>query len=340
MIEAHMKILVTGGAGYIGSVVAEQLIAAGHRVVVYDDLSTGHREAIPAEADFVKARMEDESALAGALSCGIDAVMHFAGLIEAGESMKRPGAFFRSNSANTLSLLEMMLRHGVKTIVFSSTAAVYGDPEEIPIRESSWLKPTNAYGESKMIVEQMLGWFNRAHGLRYCCLRYFNAAGATAERGEAHNPESHLLPLVLQVAQGKRESIKIFGFDYPTPDGTCVRDYIHVSDLATAHLLGLEALKKNDRLTYNVGTGNGASVREVVEAARKITGHPIPAIMEPRRAGDPAILVASSDKLTHELRWKPRFSDIEKIIETAWDWHLEHPEGYREEKMAKRAWAL
>ena len=316
---------------------AEQLVAAGHRVVVYDDLSNGHREAIPAEAEFVKARMEDESALAGALSGGIDAVMHFAGLIEAGESMKRPEVFFRSNSANTLSLLEMMLRHGVKTIVFSSTAAVYGDPVEIPVTENNPLKPTNAYGESKLMVEQMLAWFNRAHSLRYCCLRYFNAAGATAERGEAHDPESHLLPLVLQVAQGKRESIKIFGSDYPTSDGTCVRDYIHVSDLAMAHLLGLEALNKNDRLIYNVGTGNGASVHEVVEAARKVTGHPIPAVLQPRRAGDPAILVASSDKLTRELKWKPRFFDIEKIIETAWDWHRKHPEGYHEEKLAKQA---
>jgi UDP-glucose 4-epimerase len=332
-----MKILVTGGAGYIGSVVAEQLLASGHRVVVYDDLSKGHREAIPAKAEFIEARLEDERSLASELSSGIDAVMHFAGLLEAGESMKRPEAFFRSNSANSLSLLEAMLAHRVKAIVFSSTAAVYGDPEEIPVTENNPLRPTNAYGESKLIVEQMLGWFNRVHGLRYCCLRYFNAAGATPERGEAHDPESHLLPLLLQVAQGKRESIKIFGSDYPTPDGTCVRDYVHVSDLASAHLLGLDALKNNDRLIYNVGTGNGASVREVVDAARKVTGCPIPVITQPRRAGDPAILVASSQKLSHELGWRPRFSGIQQIIETVWNWQRKHPEGYRAEKLATQA---
>jgi UDP-glucose 4-epimerase len=324
-----MKVLVTGGAGYIGSIVAEQLIASGQRVVVYDDLSRGHREAIPHEAEFVQASLADGPALDRALASGIDAVMHFAGLIEAGESMRRPEAFFRGNSANTLTLLEVMLAHEVKLIVFSSTAAVYGDPEEIPVVESGGLHPTNPYGESKLMVEQMLGWFNRVHGLRYCSLRYFNAAGATAERGEAHEPESHLIPLVLQVALGKRESVMIYGTDYATPDGTCVRDYIHVSDLAAAHLLALESLKKSDHLVYNVGTGGGASVREVVEVARKVTGHAIPSVMQPRRAGDPAILVASSAKLCRELGWKPRFPGILQIIETAWNWHHTHPEGYR-----------
>ncbi|HET9183678.1 MAG TPA: UDP-glucose 4-epimerase GalE [Candidatus Angelobacter sp.] len=324
-----MKVLVTGGAGYIGSIVAEQLVAGGHPVVVYDDLSHGYRQAVPEAAEFVQASVGDSKALDQALS-GVDAVMHFAGLIEAGESMKRPEAFFRANTANTLTLLEAMLAHKVKAMVFSSTAAVYGDPERVPIVEESPLRPTNTYGESKLMVEQMLAWFHRIHGLRYCALRYFNAAGATSERGEAHQPESHLIPLVLQTAMGKRERITIFGNDYPTPDGTCVRDYIHVSDLANAHLLALNALKENTRLIYNVGTGTGASVREVVEAAREVTGREIPAKVERRRAGDPAILVASSEKIRRELGWKPRYTDIRDIIKSAWEWHLGHPEGYRE----------
>jgi UDP-glucose 4-epimerase len=329
-----MRVLVTGGAGYIGSVVAEQLIASGHRVVVYDDLSHGHREAVPAEAEFVKASMADEQALNRTLGSGVDAVMHFAGLIEAGESMKRPEAYFRGNSADALTLLEAMLAHRVKTIVFSSTAAVYGNPERIPVEEESALRPTNAYGESKLMAEQMLGWFHRAHGFRYCALRYFNAAGATTQRGEAHEPESHLIPLVLQVAMGKRDKVKIYGGDYPTEDGTCVRDYVHVSDLAAAHRLALEALKKNDRLIYNVGTGTGASVRQVVETAREVTGRAIPAQMEARRSGDPAILVASSAKLSRELGWKSRHPGIREIIKSAWDWHSAHPDGYKPPQQA------
>lgn len=324
-----MKVLVTGGAGYIGSIVAEQLIASGHRVVVYDDLSHGYREAVPKQAEFARANVGDREALDQALS-GVDAVMHFAGLIEAGESMKRPEAFFRANTANTLTLLETMLAHKVKMMVFSSTAAVYGDPERVPIAEESPLRPTNAYGESKLMVEQMLAWFHRIHGLSYCALRYFNAAGATKERGEAHQPETHLIPLVLQAAMGRRDQVMIYGNDYPTPDGTCVRDYIHVSDLATAHLLGLDALKNRTRLIYNVGTGTGASVREVVEAAREVTGRKIPAKMEPRRAGDPAILVASSDRIRRELGWTPRYTDIRDIIRSAWEWYVSHPSGYSE----------
>ncbi|MGE5323712.1 MAG: UDP-glucose 4-epimerase GalE [Actinomycetota bacterium] len=323
-----MKVLITGGAGYIGSVVAEQLIASGHRVLVYDDLSHGHRQAVPEAAEFLQASVEDRSSLDRALASGLDAVMHFAGLIEAGESMKHPEAFFRTNSANTLTLLEAMLAHDVKTIVFSSTAAVYGNPERLPIMEDSPLRPTNAYGESKLMVEQMLGWFHRVHHFRYCALRYFNAAGATEQRGEAHQPESHLIPLVLQVALGKRERIMIYGDDYPTDDGTCVRDYVHVSDLATAHVLALEALKQHDHLVYNVGTGKGASVLQVLEAARQVTGSMIPAQVVPRRPGDPAVLVASSEKLAGELGWKPGYTEIREIIDSAWRWHKMNPNGY------------
>lgn len=323
-----MKVLITGGAGYIGSVVAEQLIAAEHRVLVYDDLSHGHRQAVPKGAEFLQANVGDRKSLDRALGSGVEAVMHFAGLIEAGESMKRPETFFRTNSANTLTLLEEMLAHDVKTIVFSSTAAVYGNPERLPILEDSPLRPTNAYGESKLMVEQMLGWFHRIHGFRYCALRYFNAAGATEQRGEAHHPESHLIPLVLQVALGRRERIMIYGDDYPTDDGTCVRDYVHVSDLASAHVAALEALKGHGQLVYNVGTGTGASVRQVLEAAREVTGSAIPAQVVVRRPGDPAILVASSQKLARELGWKPRYTDVREIIDSAWRWHRTHPDGY------------
>lgn len=323
-----MKVLITGGAGYIGSVVAGQLVAAGHRVLVYDDLSHGHRQAVPEGAEFLQASVSDRISLDSALGSGVEAVMHFAGLIEAGESMKHPEIFFRANTANTLVLLEEMLAHDVKTIVFSSTAAVYGNPEHLPIVEESPLRPTNAYGESKLMVEQMLAWFHRIHAFRYCALRYFNAAGATEQRGEAHHPESHLIPVVLQVALGRRERIMIYGDDYPTDDGTCVRDYVHVSDLATAHVAALEALKHDGQLVYNVGTGTGASVRQVLEAARKVTGLAIPAQVVARRPGDPAVLVASSEKLARNLAWKPRYTDIREIIDSAWQWHRTHPNGY------------
>jgi UDP-glucose 4-epimerase len=242
--------------------------------------------------------------------------------------MKEPEKYFRVNSANTLVLLEKILQRGIRRFVFSSTAALYGNPERIPICEGDPLRPTNVYGESKLLVEQMLTWFNRIHGLRYASLRYFNAAGATEERGEAHQPESHLIPLVLQVAMGNREAVSIFGTDYPTPDGSCIRDYIHLSDLAAAHLLALNAMESRDRLIYNLGSGSGFSVREVIEVARKITGHAIPAKESPRRPGDPAILVASSDKIRKELGWKPRYPDLETIIESAWRWMQQHPDGY------------
>jgi UDP-glucose 4-epimerase len=325
-----MKLLVTGGAGYIGSVVAAELLSAGHEVVVYDNLSRGYRAAVPAEAQFVQGDIADRDLLSDTIKRhAIEAVLHFAGFIEAGESMVYPERFFRNNSANTLTLLECMLQTGVSRLVFSSTAAVYGDPEQVPIRENDPLQPTNAYGETKLLVERMLEWFHRIHGLRYASLRYFNAAGATSELGEAHQPESHLIPLVLQVALGKRASISIYGTDYPTKDGTCVRDYIHVVDLARAHLMSLEALAQNSRLIYNLGNGRGFSVREVIEVAREVTGHPIPADPAPRRPGDPAVLVASSEKIGRELGWVPRYPELHTIIESAWNWHRAHPDGYK-----------
>jgi UDP-glucose 4-epimerase len=324
-----MKVLITGGAGYIGSVVVAELLRANHEVTVYDDLSHGYRKAVPSAAKFVQGEVADRAKLDSIFSSQpIDAVMHFAAFIEAGESMKFPERFFRNNSASTLTLLEAMLAHKIRNFVFSSTAALYGDPEDIPIRETDTLKPTNAYGESKLLVERMLDWFHRIHGFRYASLRYFNAAGATAELGEAHQPESHLIPLILQVALGKRDAISIFGTDYPTHDGTCVRDYIHVADLADAHVLALQALDKASQLIFNIGNGRGFSVREVVEVARKVTGHPIPVIEAPRRAGDPATLVASSEKIKRDLGWKPRFAELEQIVSSAWEWHKKHPAGY------------
>ncbi len=325
-----MKVLVTGGAGYIGSVVSSELVRAGHEVTVYDNLSRGHREAVSTRARLVVADLADVAMLQKVITeSGIEAVMHFAASIEAGESMKVPEQFFRNNTANTLGLLETLLRSGIKKFVFSSTAALYGEPEKVPISESDPLRPTNAYGESKLLVERMLDWLNRIHGLRYASLRYFNAAGATDTLGEAHNPETHLIPLILQVAAGKRKSISIFGTDYATVDGTCVRDYIHVLDLAQAHILALQALDSRDKLVYNLGNGCGFSVRQVVDAARLVTGHSIPVIESPRRPGDPAVLIASSEKIRSELGWKPVYPDPETIISTAWNWYRRNPDGYR-----------
>jgi UDP-glucose 4-epimerase len=297
------------------------LLARGHQVVIYDNLRHGHRSMVPADAEFVEGDLADRAALEKILHNGIDGVMHFAALIEAGESMKRPEVYFRNNTSSTLSLLEAMLATGVNRLVFSSTAAVYGEPESTPIREDAPVRPTNAYGESKLLVERMLDWFNRIHGFRYASLRYFNVAGAIAGRGEAHEPESHLIPLVLDVALGRRENIKVFGQDYPTKDGTCVRDYIHVQDLARAHLLALEALGKRDKLIYNLGNGFGFTVREVIESARRVTGHPIPVLEVPRRPGDPAVLIASSEKIGRELGWVPEFTELDAIVKSAWEWH-------------------
>ena len=300
--------------------------------MVYDNLSHGRRDLLPTGVEFVQGELAERAAIENLFIAAknqaqpFDAVLHFAALIEAGESMLRPEIFFRNNTASTLALLEAILAHGPRRLVFSSTAAVYGEPEAAPIREDARLLPTNPYGESKLLVEHMLGWFNRIHGLRYASLRYFNVAGAPQgpngiTHGEAHEPESHLIPLVLDVALGRRASIQIFGEDYPTPDGTCIRDYIHVSDLADAHLLALQALETRDRLIFNLGNGQGFSVREVIESARRVTGHPIPAEVHPRRAGDPAVLVASSEKAIRELGWKPKYTQLDEIIRTAWVWH-------------------
>jgi UDP-glucose 4-epimerase len=329
-----MKLLVTGGAGYIGSVVTAELVRAGHDVTVFDNLSKGHCAAVCTGAKLVRGDVSDRAALAALFNgSGFDGALHFAAFIEAGESMQLPEKYFRNNTANALMLLEAVLEFKVPRFVFSSTAALYGDPERTPIEEDDPLHPTNAYGQSKLLVEQMLEWFHRIHGLRYASLRYFNAAGASRELGEDHHPETHLIPLVLQVALGKRDNVSVFGTDYPTPDGTCVRDYIHVSDLASAHVLALEALgtqSKPERLIYNLGNGRGFSVREVIDAARGVTGHPIPVVETPRRAGDPAILVASSEKIKKELHWHPQHTDLESIIASAWEWRKRHPEGYRD----------
>ncbi|HUO61451.1 MAG TPA: UDP-glucose 4-epimerase GalE [Candidatus Acidoferrales bacterium] len=324
-----MRILVTGGAGYIGSVVADQLVRAGHEVTIFDNLSNGHLAAVPGGAEFVEGDLAETSKLSTLLNeRGTEAVMHFAALIEAGESMRDPGRFFAVNTAGAINLLRAMQQSGVSKFVFSSTAAVYGEPQQVPIAEDHPLAPTNAYGESKLLVERMLAWFHRIHGLRYASLRYFNAAGAEPNRGEQHRQESHLIPLVLQAASGKREQIAIFGDDYPTPDGTCLRDYIHVSDLASAHLLALDALTQRDCLIYNLGNGRGFTVKEVIEAARKITGREIRAVVQPRRAGDPAVLVASSARIQTQLRWKPKYTSLEEIVGSAWEWHQAHPNGY------------
>ncbi len=319
-----MRILVTGGAGYIGGTVARLLLAGGDRVTVYDNLSHSKRAAVAAGAEFVEGDVADRALLEGTLRAGrFDGVMHFAALIEAGESMEKPEIYFRNNTAGTLTLLEAMLAAGQDRLVFSSTAACYGEPEKTPIAEDARLAPTNAYGESKLMVEQMLAWFNRIHGLRYASLRYFNVAGAMEGHGEAHEPESHLIPLVLDVALGRRKSIQIYGEDYPTRDGTCIRDYIHVQDLADAHMLALAALGtqgRADGLIYNLGNGQGFTVREVIESARRVTGRAIAVEARARRAGDPAVLVASSEKIKRELGWKPRFAELDTIVRSAWEW--------------------
>ena len=326
-----MRVLVTGGAGYIGSIVSAELLRAGHQVIVYDDLSHGHRRALPEGAEVIIGEVGEREALRRVFQQHRpEAVMHFAALIEAGESMRFPERYFRNNTASSLTLLECMLQHDCKRLVFSSTAALYGNPERTPIQEDAPLVPTNAYGESKLLVERMLAWFHRIHGLRYASLRYFNAAGGAGALGEDHQPESHLIPLVLQVAQGKRPSISIYGTDYATPDGTCIRDYVHVLDLASAHVLALNALAARDQLIYNLGNGRGFSVRQVVEVARKVTGHVIAAEDAPRRPGDPAVLVASSEKICRELGWQPRYPELEQIVASAWEWRRQHPNGYAE----------
>ncbi len=323
-----MKVLVTGGAGYIGATTVRLLKAAGHDVVVYDNLSKGHREAIPADIPFVQADVADRVRLDVTLQeHRPEAVLHFAAFIEAGESMQMPEKYFRNNSAATLTLLESMLINRIDKLIFSSTAALYGEPPRTPIEEIDPLEPTNAYGESKLMVERMLSWFGRIHGLRYASLRYFNAAGSDGHSGECHHPESHLVPLVLEAAAGKRECISIFGTDYPTPDGTCIRDYIHVADLAQAHVLALEALAERAPLIYNLGNGHGFSVREVIESAGRVTGRRIDVRETARRPGDAAMLVASSARIRSELGWTPQHADLDSIMASAWEW-MRRPTGY------------
>ena len=316
-----MKVVVTGGAGYIGGTVATLLAQGGHEVTVIDNLCHARRESVPQGVKFIDADLADRTRMEAALrEAQPEGVLHFAALIEAGESMQKPEIYFRNNTASTLSLLEAMLAAGVNKLVFSSTAAVYGEPETVPIPESAKLAPTNAYGESKLLVEHMLTWLNRIHGLRYASLRYFNVAGAIPGRGEAHEPESHIIPLILDVALGRREKIYIFGDDYDTPDGTCIRDYVHVADLADAHTLAFNALAEHPRLILNLGNGSGFSVQQVIDAAREVTGHPIPAEIKPRRAGDPARLVASSEAAKAVLGWKPKHADLLGILKDAWAW--------------------
>jgi UDP-glucose 4-epimerase len=326
-----MKVLVTGGAGYIGSVVTEELIKDGHEVVVYDSLYKGHREAIVDGAEFVHADLADADTLRATLESNrIEAVVHIAADSLVGESCVEPAKYYRNNVVNGLILLDAMRATGVLRIVFSSTAATYGQPETVPIEETAPNDPTNPYGESKLAFEHAMRWYSEAYGLRFVSLRYFNAAGASEKCGEDHSPESHIIPIALQVAAGTREFVEVYGDDYPTPDGTCLRDYIHVIDLARAHILALKTLENRDGgRIYNLGCGgNGYSVNQVLETARQVTGKSIPARIGPRRAGDPAVLIASSEKIQRELGWNPEFQDLRVIVETAWRWMQSHPNGY------------
>ena len=328
-----MRLLVLGGAGYIGSHTALELIKKGHEVIVVDNLVTGYEKAIPDKAVFYQGDIRNFDFLDNLFKEEkIDAVIHFAAYSLVGESVTNPLKYYDNNLYGTKVLLEAMIKNNVNKIVFSSTAATYGEPENIPILESDRTCPTNPYGETKLAMEKMFHWASKAHGLSYVSLRYFNACGAdaTGQIGEAHNPESHLIPLVLQVPNGKRESVSIYGTDYDTPDGTCIRDYIHVTDLAEAHILAVEYLAKGGESNiFNLGNGVGYSVREVIETARRVTGHPIPATEVPRRAGDPARLVASGEKAKNILGWEPKIKQLDEIVESAWKWHRKHPDGYR-----------
>ena len=327
-----MSLLVLGGAGYIGSPTALELIKKGHEVLVVDNLVTGYVKAVPENATFYQGDIRDFDFLDDLFKKEkIDAVIHFAAFSLVGESVTNPLKYYDNNLYGTKVLLDAMIKNDIKKIVFSSTAATYGEPENIPILETDRTCPTNPYGETKLAMEKMFHWASKAHGLSYVSLRYFNACGAdaTGQIGEAHNPESHLIPLVLQVPNGKRESVSIYGTDYDTPDGTCIRDYIHVTDLAEAHILAVEYLAKGGESNiFNLGNGVGYSVREVIETARRVTGHPIPATEVPRRAGDPARLVASGEKAKNILGWEPKIKQLDEIVESAWKWHRKHPDGY------------
>jgi UDP-glucose 4-epimerase len=321
-----MKIFVAGGAGYIGSGCTEYLLDNNHNVTVFDSLVTGHRQAIDKRAEYIYGDLSDRKLVIDTIKNGnFDGIMHFAAFSLVGESMQNPGKYFINNNASGLNLLDAAIEGNVKSFVFSSTAATFGIPEEMPITEKTPQKPINPYGESKLIFEKMLNWYSKIHGLKYTALRYFNAAGATKNFGEDHTPETHLIPLILEVALGKRDSIKIFGDNYNTPDGTCLRDYIHITDLAQAHMLALNAPKSG---YYNLGNGSGYSVKEIIDVAREVTGHPIPAEIVPRRAGDPDKLVADSTLIKKELNWKPQFENVRDVVSSAWKWYQKHPNGY------------
>ena len=323
-----MKILVVGGAGYIGSVCAELLLDEGHQVGIFDNLSEGHRAAIDSRAEFVEGDLQDRQSIEKALAKHRpDAVMHFAASALVGESMQNPSKYFRNNIANGLNLLDAMVSVGIEKIVFSSTCAIFGPPERVPIDETMPMRPINPYGESKLAFEKILRWYSEIHGLKFISLRYFNAAGASEKFGEDHRVETHLIPNVLKAALGQKPNVEIFGTDYETPDGTCIRDYIHIVDLARAHILALSATKSD---FYNLGTGGGASVREVIDSCRKITGREIDIAEKPRRPGDPPRLIASSEKIKRDLGWKPQFQSLDAIIESAWKWHQKFPRGYED----------
>jgi UDP-glucose 4-epimerase len=324
-----MNVLVTGGAGYIGSVAVDALLAAGHRVAVLDNFYQGHRAAVNPEAAFFEADLADASAVRRVLGeFAPDSIMHFAAYTLVGESVENPFNYLGESVQNAINLISAAVDHGVKRFIFSSTANLFDEPERIPIAADERIVPGSPYGESKYFVERILHWAHRTKGLRYACLRYFNAAGCTATKGEDHDPETHLIPIVIQVALGQRDSIKIFGDDYPTPDGTCVRDYIHVEDLASAHLLALEALQEREVLHYNLGNGNGFSVKEVIETVRAVSGREVKAEVTARRTGDPATLIADSTRIREELGWKPKHADLRSIVQSAWTWHLANPNGY------------
>jgi len=327
-----MRILVTGGAGYIGSHAVRLFLARGHDVWVYDNLAAGHRAAVPRDRLVVADLAETQRLDHLLLERRIEAVVHFAAFANVGESVQDPGKYYQNNLVNTLNLMEGMRRHRIERMVFSSTCATYGVPLQVPITESEPQKPINPYGASKLAVEQALSAYAKAYGWGYAALRYFNAAGASPEGGigEDHDPETHLIPLILEVALGRRPRLEIFGTDYPTPDGTCVRDYIHVDDLAEAHLLALEQLAPGKELRYNLGTGHGYSVREVVRMAEEVTGKPVAVREGRRREGDPPVLVASADKVARELGWRPKYTELRGIMETAWNWHRTHPKGYND----------
>ena len=321
-----MKVFVTGGAGYIGSICVEQLLEAGHDVVVFDNLSEGHRSAVDERAMFIEGCLSDRETIVNAVGSNQpEAIMHFAANALVGESMTNPSKYFRNNVANGINLLQAAVEGGVRKFVFSSTCATFGVPETMPMTEALPQSPINPYGESKLIFEKLLRWYQELHGLEFVALRYFNAAGASEKFGEHHRIETHLIPNVLKVAQGQTKECKIFGTDYPTPDGTCVRDYIHIIDLAQAHMLAMEPGKNG---YYNLGNGEGYSVRQVIETCERVSGKPIPAIEEPRRPGDPPRLVAGAQKAIDELGWKPQFASLDQIVESAWRWHQANPNGY------------